>query len=149
VTPVKHPTLEIMRLAVLTFRLGPQRYGLLIEDVVEVAAMVETTPLPGSNAALIGLVNRRGAMLPLLDLRVLFEQPATAVTANSVFIVAAGGEQHIGLVVDEVQQVEYVDPLQFNMVSTSTQYVHGVVTHQNQLIPILSLPQVLAVFHAV
>jgi purine-binding chemotaxis protein CheW len=138
-----------MRLAVLTFRLGAQRYGLLIEDVVEVAAMVETTPLPGSNPALIGLVNRRGSMLPLLDLRVLFEQPTISISANSVFIVAAGGEQYMGLVVDEVQQVEYVDPLQFNMVAASTQYVHGVVTHQSQLIPILSLPQVLAVFHAV
>lgn len=137
---------EAARLPILTFSLGDHLYGLLIEDVVEVSAMVEVTPLPDAPPEVTGIVNRHGAMLPLVDLRLVFKQSATPITSSSLFIVGAGGGQHIGLVVDEVHQVEYVDALQMSDMPSAGRYLHGVINHQSSLIPILALPPLLAAF---
>jgi purine-binding chemotaxis protein CheW len=137
---------EATRLPILTFSLGDHLYGILIEDVVEMSAMVEVTPLPDAPPEVLGIINRHGAMLPLVDLRLVFKQPAAPVTSASLFIVAAGGSQQIGLVVDEVHQVEYVDALQMNDAPASARYLHGVISHQSALIPILALPPLLAAF---
>lgn len=137
---------EAARLPILTFSLGDHLYGLLIEDVVEVGAMVEVTPLPDAPPEVTGVVNRHGTMLPLVDLRLVFKQPAPPITSSTLFIVGAGGGQLIGLVVDEVHQVEYVDALQMNDVPSTARYLHGVISHHLSLIPILALPALLAAF---
>ena len=104
-------TSDTVRLPLLTFRLGRARYALLIEDVVEVAAMVDMLSLPTEQPEVLGYINRRGSVLPLLDLRTVFKQPSAPITSATVFIVAAGGDKQVGLVVDAVEQVEYVDAL--------------------------------------
>ena len=53
-------TNDAVRLPLLTFRLGEARYALLIEDVVEVAAMVDMLSLPTERAEILGYINRRG-----------------------------------------------------------------------------------------
>ncbi len=137
---------EATRLPILTFSLGDHLYGLLIEDVVEVSAMMEVTLLPDAPPEVTGVVNRHGTMLPLVDLRLVFKQPASPITSTTLFIVGSGGGQQIGLVVDEVHQVEYVDALQMKDVPTAARYLHGVISHQSSLIPILALPPLLAAF---
>src|SRR5688572_8043469 len=91
----------------LTFNLGPQRYALPIEQVVEVAAMIEVVSMPDSSPEFLGVVNRHGDVLPMLDLRPLFQQKVTPLTPLTLFIVATYGGQQVGLVVDDVNQVEY------------------------------------------
>jgi purine-binding chemotaxis protein CheW len=137
---------DTLRLPILTFALGEQVFGLLIEDVVEVSAMVETLALPDAPPEVIGLVNRRGTVLPLIDLRRIFDQPAPPPTSASIFIVAAGGRQQVGLLVDEVFQVEYVDPLQFGDAPAAARFIHGIISHRSRLIPILALPPLLSVY---
>jgi purine-binding chemotaxis protein CheW len=137
---------ELARLPILTFNLAKQTYGLLIEDVVEVTAMVEYTPLPETPDPFIGVINRRGAILPLLDLRLIFKQSAAPITSASLFIVAEGGSKQVGLVVDEVHQVEYMDALQLVDAPGSARYLHGMITHRSLLIPIVSLPALLTAF---
>src|SRR3954469_15969975 len=105
---------DAIRLPLLTFRLGEGRYALLIEDVVEVAAMVDMLSLPTERPEILGFINRRGSILPLVDLRLVFNQPSAPITSATVFIVAAGGNKQFGLVVDVVEQVEYVDALQLS-----------------------------------
>lgn len=137
---------ESVRLPVLTFRLGAQHYALLIEDVIEVVAMVEFTSLPDATPEVPGIVNRHGAVLPLIDLRAVFKQPLSPVTSASVFIVAEGGGRQIGLLVDEVQQVDYMDALQMSDAPTSSRYVHGIMSYKEQMISIIALPSLLAAF---
>lgn len=138
------PVHETVRLPLLTFRLGEQRYALLIEDVVEVSAMVDMLKLPTERPAILGYINRRGKILPLLDLRLVFQQPPLPITSASVFIVVAGGNQLFGLVVDAVEQVEYVDALQLSDTMASSPYLHGIISHQNDMISIVALPALLA-----
>ena len=137
-------TNDAVRLPLLTFRLGEARYALLIEDVVEVAAMVDMLSLPTERAEILGYINRRGNILPLVDLRTVFKHPSTPITSATVFIVAAGGNQQFGLVVDAVEQVEYVDALQMSDTLVSSPYLHGIISHQNDMISIIALPSLMA-----
>ena len=134
---------DTVRLPLLTFRLGEGRYALLIEDVVEVAAMVDRLNLPTERAEILGYINRRGSILPLVDLRLVFKQPSAPITSASVFIVVAGGSQQLGLVVDQVEQVEYVDALQMSDTSASSTYLHGIISHQNEMISLIALPSLM------
>ena len=133
-------TNDTIRLPLLTFRLGEGRYALLIEDVVEVAAMVDMLSIPTERPEVLGYINRRGTILPLVDLRTVFKQPSSPITSATVFIVAAGGDKQFGLVVDGVEQVEYVDALQLSDTLTSNPYLHGIISHQNEMISIIALP---------
>ncbi len=140
--PVPEPRL----LPFLTFRLGEQSYALPIEQVVEVAAMVELTTIAGAPPALLGAANRRGSVLPVLDLRPVFSQPAAPVDDSTLFVVAALGGRQAGLVVDEVYQVAYFDPQQVAASPLSEQHIDGILTHRDQLVQIIALPALLASF---
>ncbi|MBI5670679.1 MAG: chemotaxis protein CheW [Chloroflexi bacterium] len=130
--------------AILTFSLGSQVYALPIEDVVEVAAMVELVTLPDAAPEILGVVNRRGQILPMLDLRRIFKQPAAPVSSANLFIVAAHAGKMAGLVVDEVRLVEYVNSLE--NLSTSGKIIRGIINHKEQLIQIISLPMIMATY---
>ena len=134
---------DAVRLPLLTFRLGEARYALLIEDVVEVAAMVEMLTLPTERPEIAGYINRRGNILPLIDLRMVFKQPTSPITSAGVFIVVAGGNKQMGLVVDVVEQVDYVDALQLSDASTSSPYLYGIISHQDEMISIIALPSLM------
>lgn len=130
--------------AILTFSLGSQVYALPIEDVVEVAAMVEFVTLPDGAPEILGVVNRRGQILPMLDLRLVFKQPAAPVSSANLFIVAAHHGTMAGLVVDEVRMVEYISP--YENLSTSGKIIRGIINHKDQLIQIISLPTIMATY---
>lgn len=94
----------------LTFRLGRQEYALTIGNVVEVSAMVAYLPMQSSGSPVIGLANRRGQALPLVDMRRVFGHPSPLPDAQSLFIVVTRADDGIcaGFIVDVVQQVEYL-----------------------------------------
>lgn len=140
------PVPEARLLPFLTFRLGDQTYALPIEQVVEVAAMVEVATVAGAPAALLGVVNRHGGVLPLLDLRLVFQQPAAPVDDSTLFVVAALDTRLVGLVVDEVYQVAYFDAEQLAATPLSEKYVDSILTHREQLIQVVALPALLASF---
>ncbi|MBC8170695.1 MAG: chemotaxis protein CheW [Anaerolineae bacterium] len=125
----------------LTFRLDQQQYALLIEDVIEVAAMVEMIRIAGARPELPGMVNRHGKPLQLLDLRVIFEQPTPPMTAATLFIVAQHGRQMAGLIVDEVLQVEYVADTGYS--AGAAPYIRGIISQTTRLIQVVSLAALL------
>jgi len=129
-------------LPALTFRLGEQPYAVAIEDVVEVASMVELTRLADSPPHMLGVANRHGMMLPIYDLRQIFGHEAAPLDSYTLFIVIAYNGQIAGVVVDEVHQVEYIDPAQRQ--PTAGKYIRDIVSHKGQLVQLISLPQLLA-----
>jgi purine-binding chemotaxis protein CheW len=142
------PSLQPDRLPILTFRLGHQTYALLIEDVVEVEAMVELIPVLHGLPEVLGLANRHGAILPVIDLRMVFQQPAPPPGSSHFFIVAADSARQIGVLVDEVLQVEYVNFSQLEDTSASGQYIRGMINSRSELIPVIALAPLLANFLA-
>lgn len=140
----KNPAVKDVDQAILTFSLGAQLYALPIEEVVEVAAMVERTTVADAPPELLGVVNRREQILPLLDLRLVFQQPATPVSSSTLFIVASHAGKLVGLVVDEVQQVEYIPAIE--KTPTSARIIRGIISHKEHLIQIIALPEIMATY---
>jgi purine-binding chemotaxis protein CheW len=84
-------------------RVAGEDYALPIADVLEVAELGEVTPLPGAGAAVLGVRNLRGQVLPVVDLATALGLEAS--TPDRVVIADCGGHR-AGLAVDSVTAVE-------------------------------------------
>jgi purine-binding chemotaxis protein CheW len=133
---------------VLIFNVGDDHYALPIEDVLEVAAMVELTPVSDAPPEVLGIADRHGMVLPMLDLRKVFKGEAEPVTASTLFIVARRENKYSGLVVDDIDQVEYVSQAQLTEASITGKYIRGIMNHKSRLIQIVSLSALWTVFQA-
>lgn len=94
----------------LTFDLGDEHYGLEILRVQEIVGLLAVTRVPRLPAHVAGVVNLRGRVIPVIDLRVAFGLPDTAVSERTCIIVARifredGSEVVMGVIVDEVSDV--------------------------------------------
>lgn len=78
---------------VLIFELGEHSLGFAIRDVVEVLRAVTIQPLPSAPAVVEGVINLRGAVVPVLDVRSRFGQPARPLDASQHFIVVSAGRR--------------------------------------------------------
>ena len=125
------------RVPVLAFQVRQRTYALTVTDVVEVAAMVEWLPLPDAPLGVLGLVNRHGEMLPLLDLRQLLYGQAAFVDDSTFFIVVERDGQRLGVVVDAVDTVKYVPADAFQPVPEN-RYVRAVVQHEHAFLQVLN-----------
>jgi len=95
----------------LTFRLEQEMYGVPIHTVLEVLDYLPVTKLPGSNNILKGVLNLRGAVVPIADIRIKFGMAATVLNKNTCIIVvdvhAANkeGRATVGVLADQVMEV--------------------------------------------
>lgn len=93
----------------LTFRLGREEFGIQVRHVREIIGVQDITPVPGTPAHLKGVINLRGKIVPVVDLRVRFafpDAPFTPTTCIVVVHVEQDGElAPIGLIVDIVCEV--------------------------------------------
>ena len=92
----------------LTFGLGEQAYGLEILKVREIIGMVPITPVPGTPAFVRGVINLRGKVIPVADLRAKFSMAATEQTDETCIIVVQVRGMEMGMVVDRVQEVQNI-----------------------------------------
>lgn len=95
-------------LLIVSFRLGPQQYGLPIEAVREVVRLPSLTALAGAPPTLCGLLNLRGSYLPVLDGRALVGEPSHCDLGSQIIVVGRAQPQ-LGLLVDQVDQVARFD----------------------------------------
>lgn len=93
----------------LTFVLAGEDYGLEILQVREIIGMVEITAIPQAPPAVKGVINLRGRVIPVIDLRLKFGLPATDYGERTCIIVmdvrGEAGPQQMGAVVDAVSEV--------------------------------------------
>lgn len=93
----------------LTFRLGKEEFGIQVRHVREIMGVQDITAVPGTPSHLKGVLNLRGKIIPVVDLRLKFsfpEAPFTQTTCIIVVQVSQEGEQAmIGLIVDSVCEV--------------------------------------------
>lgn len=89
---------------VLTFELGPQRYAVPAPQVIEIVRAATITPLPKAPAIVEGAIDYRGAVVPVLDIRSRFRQPAKPLSISDQFIVARAGGRQIAIRVDRAAQ---------------------------------------------
>src|SRR5689334_12112662 len=90
---------------IVVFKLGNQHYGLPVNTVSKIIQMVAVTELPNLPEGVLGMINYRGKVIPLLDLRQIYEKPVQPISLTSLVIIAQSQAGNIGLLVDGVQGV--------------------------------------------
>ena len=93
----------------LTFRLDDEVYGVPILDVREIIELQDITPVPRTPHYVCGVINLRGRVLPLVDLRRRFGLPTVEPTELTVNIVLQSGGSTYGCLIDEVLEVHWMD----------------------------------------
>jgi purine-binding chemotaxis protein CheW len=93
----------------LTFSLDREEYGIGILKVKEIIGMMRVTPVPQTPLYVKGVINLRGKVIPVIDLRVRFGMNSVSYTERTCIVVveidAVTGRLHIGIVVDSVSEV--------------------------------------------
>jgi len=138
---------------VLSFVLGDEEYGVDILTVQEITGWEKTTNIPNTPDYVMGVINLRGAVVPIIDLRVRFGLESVTYDESTVVIIlrsedAAGNQKIIGLVVDGVSDVYALasKTLQSSpdMSGTiHTEYVNGLATVGDKMVVVLNVNQLI------
>lgn len=132
----------------ITFQLDEQILAVDIMAIREIRAWSPATPLPNVPAHVRGVVNLRGVVLPVLDLRHRLGWGATETTGRHVIIVVQIGEQLQGLIVDAVNdivtvQADALQPVPDVEESSAGSFLDGLATIDDRMIMVLSLDKLL------
>jgi purine-binding chemotaxis protein CheW len=138
----------------LTFRLASELYGLEILRVQELVGLLPVTRVPRLPAFLAGVVNLRGRVIPLVDLRLCFGMSASAMDDRTCVIVVRverveGHPAAMGVIVDEVSDVVYlaadkIEPTPEFGTSVDTSFVKGVGRLEDHVVLLLDIDRVLS-----
>lgn len=136
----------------LTFILANEGYGLEILKVKEIIGIMNITPIPQTPAYMKGVINLRGRVIPVIDLRLKFDMPAADYTDHTCIIVVEveNGENRapMGVVVDSVSEVlnigrEDLEPPPSFGVRLQSDYLLGLAKTKGGVKILLDLQQVL------
>lgn len=128
----------------ITFQLGDQVLGVDIMAIREIRAWSPATPLPNTPAHVRGVVNLRGVVLPVLDLRRLLGWGLTDPSARHVIIVVQIGTQLQGLIVDAVNDIVSIDLEEMQPPPTVgdanlRRIIEGIATADSRMVMVLAL----------
>ena len=144
-----HHQLASETVQVVSFRLGSEEYGVHIGQVQEIIRMVEITHVPRAPHFMEGVINLRGQLIPIIDLRTRFGMPRIEATKDTRIIVTEIGTKRVGIVVDGVSEVlniplENVEPAPAMVSGVDTEYIQGVGKVDERLIIMLDLTMVIS-----
>lgn len=130
------------------FNLDREEYGVYITQVQEIIRPVGITRIPGMPDFIEGVINLRGKIIPILNLRERFGFAKKEKNTNTRIVVAEVSNQTVGLVVDMVAEVlriadEAIDPLPPTVTNIDAEYLKGVGKLDRRLIILLDLEKVL------
>lgn len=137
----------------LTFMLGAEAYGIAIRKVQEIIGIMAVTHVPRIPEFIRGVINLRGKVIPVMDMRLKFGLEGREDTARTCIIVVqlARGDYHVtmGLIVDEVSEVVYIESSQIEPPpefggSVRTDFLLGMGKVAGKVIMLLDVDKVLA-----
>jgi len=134
---------------VVSFRLGGEEYGVDISQVQEIIRLVEITHVPRAPKFMEGVINLRGQLIPIIDLRTRFGMPRIEPTKSTRIIVTEIGTKRVGIIVDSVSEVlnlplENVEEAPEMIAGVGTEYIQGVGKLDDRLIILLDLTMVIS-----
>ena len=127
---------------VVGFEVGSERYALDILRVREINRMLPVTRVPEAPPAVRGIINLRGTILPLIDLRERFGRDASGKGPDLRILVSESGGRSLGFIVDRVTEVQLIDPEVIGPARTilaglDADLVTGVARFEDRLVTLL------------
>jgi purine-binding chemotaxis protein CheW len=136
----------------LIFNLGYEEYGIAILKIKEIISMLPITPVPQTPQYVKGVINLRGKVIPVADLRLRFGMVAIEYTAQTCIIVVEidgqAGKVHMGIVVDSVREVLNIKATEIESsptfgVNVGTQFILGMAKKEDGVKILLEIGRVL------
>ena len=132
----------------LTFVLAQEEYGLEILKVREIIGMMDITAVPRTPDFVKGVVNLRGKVIPVVDLRLKFSMPEAQRTEETCIIVVYLGDIEMGIIVDKVSEVldisgEDIEPAPSFGVDVDTEFILGIGKSGGKVTILLDINKVL------
>jgi purine-binding chemotaxis protein CheW len=133
----------------LTFTLGQEEYGVEILKVQEIKGYSAITPIPNTPAYLKGVMNLRGTIIPVVDLRAKFAMTAAEYNQFTVIIVVTVGRKIMGLVVDAVSDVLNIPRTDIQETpdfgaQVDARFINGMAKAGDKLVVLLDIDKVLS-----
>ena len=137
------------RVEFISFSIGDEQYGVDIMAVREIKGWTEITHLPKQPEYVRGVLNLRGVMVPIIDLRCRFGQGKTEATALHIVIVVQIGPRHVGLLADRVLDIvgfnaSQIQPVPRVAQASNVDFLSGLVTIESQMIALIDLASLLS-----
>jgi purine-binding chemotaxis protein CheW len=137
---------EVLQL--VSFTIGQEEFGLDIQRIQEINRMVEITRVPNSPKFVSGVINLRGKVIPIIDLRKRFGFSATESDRNTRIIVVELSDMVVGFIVDAVSEVlripkRITEPPPPMVAGIGSEYITAVAKLENRLLILLDLERIL------
>ncbi|MEA3296918.1 MAG: chemotaxis protein CheW [candidate division Zixibacteria bacterium] len=137
---------ELMQL--VAFSIGSEDFGVDILKVQEINRMVEITRVPQAPYYVDGVINMRGKVIPIIDLRKRFNLEEKEYDKNTRILVVAIVDNVMGLIVDSVSEVlripaNTIEPPPEIITNINSEYIRGVAKLENRLLIFLELSKVI------
>ena len=132
----------------VTFQLEEETYGINVMQVREVLRYTEIAPVPGAPDYVLGIINLRGNVVPVIDARSRFGLMEGEVTDNTRIIVIESERQVIGILVDSVAEVVYLRSSEIDTTPSvgtdeSAKFIQGVSNRDGKLLILVDLNKLL------
>ena len=132
----------------LTFGVNNQDFGIEILRVQEIKNFSRVTPIPNMPECIKGVMNLRGTVVPIVDLRKKFNMPAAEYDQFTVIIVVNVAGRVMGLVVDAVSDVLDISPDAIegppSLGEVDTSFIMGLAKSDEQIVTLLNIEQLLS-----
>lgn len=132
----------------LSFELGEEIYAINILNVKEIKTYGDVTPVANSPEFIKGVMNLRGIVVPILDLRIKFNLGSLEYTSHTTVIISTIGDRHVGLVVDGVSDVlnidmdDISDSPEFNS-TLDVEYLDGIANITDHMVILVNIHKLL------
>lgn len=131
----------------ISFTIADEEYGVDIMAIREIKGWTATTELPNTPSFIRGVINLRGAIVPILDLRARFSGLRTEAAARHVIIVVAVGTRVAGILVDAVADIitvstDDIQPVPQIDHNADTGFLAGLVTVEGRMVALLDLERI-------
>ncbi|GAA0134170.1 chemotaxis protein CheW [Paenibacillus sp. YSY-4.3] len=136
-------------LKVIVFKLGEEEYGIEVDKVQTIERMMPITRVPKTYSFVKGVINLRGVVIPVIDLRGRFGLPESEYTDQTRIIIVAVNEMEVGFIVDSANDVmdlnsDVIDSPPDVVGGIKAKYLHGVARiSEERLLVMLNLSEVL------
>ncbi len=134
----------------VVFKLGREEYGVSILQVQEIKRMTDITRVPHTPDYITGVINLRGSVLPVVDLKKRLNLPAQESTDHTRIIIVKIDEVIVGMVVDAVSEVlaidqDHIESPDAVVGGVAANFISGVGKLDNRLLILLNLEMIIGI----